>query len=286
MRAAPIEALLLFLFASLFAPCASASPAQIIDLNTLGPRPTAMLTIGNAKPVPVIFDTGAGGSVLSTALGDEHDLPNLGEARISSPGAKQSLSVYRSRLPRAFLGTAEITGANVVVGELGVPLPGIAGVMSPNLFKGKLVRFELAKSQVIVQPKWSETLPATTAFPYHGSHPLPAIEINVAGKIYQAHLDTGSGRGLAFPLEIANQLPLLGAMKPAKPVFMAGGERKAFTAQIAGTVQAGPITLQNPEIALIERFQYVNVGFSILKPWTIVLDPEGQRSWVLPPEAN
>jgi hypothetical protein len=273
-------------FAGALAAASAAAPPQLIDLDTSGPRPTAMLTIENAKPVPVIFDTGAGGSVLSTSLGEEHKLPNLGEARISSPGAKQALTVFRSKLPLARLGSADVSGANVVVGELGVPLPGIAGVMSPNLFKGKLVRFELARNRVVVQPKWSETLPDARSFPYHGAHPLPSITLELGRRIYQAHLDTGSGRGLAFPLELASELPLQGAMTPAKTVFMAGGERKAFTARISGTVRAGPITLENPEITLIERFQYVNLGFSILKNWTIVLDPEGQRSWVLEPEAR
>ena len=283
MRTLPTHTLALFTTALTTLAISTASADSIIPLNTTGPRPTAMLVIENVQPVPVIFDTGAGGSVISTALGDEHKLPNLGEARISSPGATEALTVYRSKLPRARLGNADITGANVVVGELGVPLPEIAGVMSPNIFKGKLVRFELTLSRVVILDKTRETTPQATPFAYHGAHPLPSITITVAGKLFDAHLDTGSGLGLSFPLEIAHQLPLKAGMTPTKPARMAGGERKAFKAEINGTVQIGPITLTNPEITLIERFQYVNVGFSILKNGTIVLDPEAQRSWLLPP---
>lgn len=255
----------------------------IIPLDTTGPRPTAKLTIGTEAPVSVIFDSGAGGSVLTGELGARHHLPNEGTIHISSPGAEKAIPAYLSRLPAARLGAADVTGARVVVGDLGVPLPGIAGVMSPNIFSGSLVRFELAKSRVVVAAKAPATPPSTPSHPYSGAHPLPSIEIDVAGVKLSAHLDTGSGRGFSLPLEIADRIPLKGPLAPTATAKMAGGERKAFLSRIDGTVRAGPIVLVDPEVTFIERFEYANVGFSILKNWTLVLDPAEQRSWLVAP---
>lgn len=259
----------------------SACAENIIPLDTSGPRPTAQLTIGADPPVTVIFDSGAGGSVLSREIGARHRLPNQGAIHVSSPGAKRALPAYFTTLPAARLGGIDITGARAVVADLGVPLPGVSGVMSPNLFMGSLVRFELAKSRVVVTPRSQP--PAGEAHPYAGAHPLPSIKIDVAGVQLSAHLDTGSGRGFSLPLEIADKIPLKAPLMPAESVKMAGGERKAFVSRVDGKVRIGPITLVDPPVTFIERFEYANVGFSILKDWTLVLDPERQQSWIVAP---
>lgn len=270
--------------ALLLATALPASADGVIPLDTSGPRPTAKLTIDTAAPVSVIFDSGAGGSVVNNEVGARHRLPDEGSVHISSPGAAKPVPAYLSRLPAARLGDADVSGARVVVGDLGVPLPGISGVMSPNTFSGSLVRFELTKSRVVVVPKSPSSIPPTAASPYGGAHPLPAMEIDVAGVKLQAHLDTGNGRGFSLPLEIADRFSLQTPLTPAKPVKMAGGERKAFLSRIKGKVRVGPIELIDPEVIFIERFEFANVGFSILKDWTFVLDPAEQRSWLVAPE--
>lgn len=260
---------------------ASASPAGLIPLDTKGPRPTAMLTIENGPAVPVIMDTGATITVLSTDLGAEHKLKSTGTVHVRSPGATRSMEAYRARLPHAQLGDVDITGADVVVGELGVSLPGIAGVMSANLFKGQFVVIELAQSRFRIVPRSSANTPQTRAWPYSGDHPLPSMPLEVAGVKLSVLLDTGSALGLALPVELASRLPLQAPPQPAAPAHMASGLRKAFTARIIGEVHIGPITLTDPEVTLVERLQGANIGYSILKNWTVVLDTEDQRSWVI-----
>jgi hypothetical protein len=84
-----------------------------------------------------------------------------------------------------------------------------------------------------------------------------------------------------LPLEIADRIPLKAPLTPAKPARMAGGEHAAYTSRIDGVVRIGPITLVDPDVTFIEQFHYANVGFSLLKDLTIVLDPAEKRSWLL-----
>ena len=133
-----------------------------------------------------------------------------------------------------------------MVVELGLPLPGISGVMSPNIFKGALVRFELAKSRVVVADKTPATIPHEQSYPYSGDHALPSVEIDIAGRKVQAHLDTGSGRGLMLPLELAKQVKLKEPMRPTKPARATGGVHPAFLSRIDGVVKIGPLTLDRP----------------------------------------
>lgn len=97
------------------------------------------------------------------------------------------------------------------------------------------------------------------------------------------HLDTGSKNGLSMPLEYASRVPLKGQLVATDPVRMIGGKHAAFTAILNGVVHIGPLALTDPEVLFVEGIPSIgNVGFQVLKNLTLVLDPEEQRSWLLP----
>ena len=87
---------------------------------------------------------------------------------------------------------------------------------------------------------------------------------------------------MQLPLEYAKRVPLRGALVPMDPVQMIGGTHAAFGARVAGTVHIGSLALSDPEIQFIEGVPIANVGFLVLKSATLVLDPEDERSWLLP----
>ena len=257
----------------------------VIPLDVTGPRPTAEFVVGTHPPVNVIFDTGAGGTVLLPAYAAKLALPNQGSVGVGSPAGGAPRQGYLTTLPSARLGQALITNARAVVVDLGLPLEGISGVVSPNVFAGSLLRFELKKSRAVVVPKSPGTLPQADALPYGGGgHPLPSAMIDVAGVKVEAHIDTGNGRGLALPLELAKRLSLKTPLAPGKEVRMVSSTHRSFTATIAGAVKIGPLTLIDPDVTFVEGVPIANVGFSVLKDLTIVLDPAERRTWLLPSE--
>lgn len=271
--------------AAMFATSASAwaADAPIVPLDVTGPRPTAQLTVGTHAPVTVIFDTGAGGTVLLPEFAAKLSLPNNGPVRVGSPAGGAPREGYLTTIASGRLGEAPIANAQAVVVDLGLPLEGISGVMSPNVFAGSLVRFELKRSRVLVVPKTPATVPTAQVFPYGaGGHPLPSVTIDIAGIKLEAHLDTGNGRGLALPFELTKRLKLKTPLTPVKEVRMVSSTHKAYTAEISGTVRIGPLTLTDPLATFVEGVPHANVGFSVLKDLTIVLDPAERRSWLLP----
>jgi hypothetical protein len=260
-----------------------AADAPVIPLDVTGPRPTAQLAVSTHPPVTVIFDTGAGGTVLLPAFAAKLSLPNNGPVGVGSPAGGAPRQGYLTTIASGRLGDAPITNARAVVVDLGLPLEGISGVVSPNVFAGSLVRFELKRSRVIVMPKTPDALPTAQASPYGGGgHPLPSVTIDVAGITLEAHLDTGNGRGLALPFELTKQLKLKTPLTPVKEVRMVSSSHKAYTAEISGTVRIGPLTLTDPPAIFVEGVPQANVGFAVLKDLTIVLDPAERRSWLLP----
>jgi hypothetical protein len=242
-----------------------------------------MLTVGAHAPVHVIFDSGAGGSIVGKEFAQSAGLPEGNFIDIGSPGGGTPVKGYMTQISSARLGAADIDVAHAVVMDLPARLSDVAGVISPNAFTGRLVRFEFARSRAIVMDKIPANVPTGPPYPYGGErgHPLPATEIDVAGTKIIAHLDSGSKYGLQVPLEMAKQLPLCGPLVATEPTRMINAEHAAFNGRIVGTVHVGPLTLTDPDVQFVEGAPIGNIGIQILKQTTLVLDPEAERSWLL-----
>jgi hypothetical protein len=95
-------------------------------------------------------------------------------------------------------------------------------------------------------------------------------------------MDTGSPMGLSFPMSYAHTLSL------GEPLRQVGRAQTSFSdmlpiyqARIAGAVRVGPLSFVNPEVRFTAVIPNVNVGMSILRELTLVIDPEAKRSWTL-----
>jgi Aspartyl protease len=267
--------------------CARApQPAQYISLDLSGAHPTALLAIASNAPVPVIFDSGAGSSILSKDYATRLGLPDRGRVQIGSPGDSAPVTGFQTWLAEARLGDADLHNLDLVAMDLPARLEGVAGVISPRAFFGRLVRFEFAAARVTVVDKTRANLPPGPAAPYGGErgHPLPAMQVDVAGTAVTALLDSGSRYGLQLPFDLSQRLPLRDALVPTAPVRMIGGTHAAYSATIAGLVHVGPLVLTDPQVQFVEGVPIANVGIEVLRQTTLVLDPEGARSWLLLPD--
>jgi hypothetical protein len=258
---------------------------QVIDLDVSGLRPTATLRIGAHRLAKVIFDTGAGTTVIPKRAATELGLPNNGDVQIGSPGATNAQKGMMTSISRALLGNADIESGRAVAMTLPDQLSQYGGIVSPNAFSGRIVRFEFAKGRAIVTDRGPTSVPSGVRLPYGGEigHPLPYAQVDFAGVKLGCHLDTGSKYGLTTPLEYSRRVPLKGPLVRTEPMRMIGGEHAAFTATLNGEAHIGPLTLSDPEITFVEGTPSIgNVGFRVLKNLTLVLDPEKQQSWLLP----
>ena len=270
-----------FLAAAL-AQAPAAAAEEVITLDLSGPRPIAMLAIGDEPPVPVVFDTGASGNVIDVELARSLHLPELGPALVSSPAGGTPVEGFLTRLAEARLGGTQLHDVRAVA--LPLPVPNARGVFGPNSFAGRLVRIDFAAARVRILDKSPTTIPAGTSYPYsEGPRPLPGVPVEIGGVSYDGHLDSGSNGTLTFPRRLAEALPLDGPLHPVGQARLAGGEPvQILGARLRGTVRVGPVELQDPEVAFIEGLPRVNVGMGVLRGVTLVLDPAERRSWLLP----
>lgn len=263
--------------------------AESIALDLTGPRPTAQLAIGDAEPVTAIFDTGAAASVLKRGYAERLGLVNEGAAAAHGPSGTP-VPGFRTTIREGSLGGVSFAPAVAVAFDIPLPLENVEAIISPEVFAGRLVRFDFAGSRADVLPLTADHIPPAESYPYRGeqSHgrrmQTPGVQVILPnGASIAAILDTGSARGLSLPLEVAQSLTLAEPLTPDAPQRLVGVEHPAFRARIEGDVRIGPLTLQNPEARFIEGATVSIVGMQVLRDTIVVVDPEGRRSWVLAP---
>ncbi len=260
----------------LLSPEAWAEDDVVIPLDTSGQRPAVHLSLAGGAPENWVFDTGAAGSVINEDRASALDLPILGVTRVGSPIGGEVIEASRVSVASARIGDVVLPDFTAVA----MRLPGNldhTGVLSPNIFRGRLVRFDFARGEVRITDR--ANAPASEPTPYVGAHPLPSIRVSVNGRTFDAHLDTGAPHVVSFPYAEAGALPL------AAPPFETGrarfvdGERTRYSAELRGEVSIGPLTLSNPQISMIDGLPFVNVGTEALRRMVVTLDPERRVSW-------
>lgn len=252
----------------------------VIPLDLSGTRPAVSVTIGDSAPELWVFDTGAGGSVIDMDRAHALNLPELQPVQIGSPAGGTPMQGFITRLDGVRIGAVTLPVFQIVAAS--TLLPDRAGVLSPNIFAGQLVTLDFGRNELRISDKTSANTPAGAAVDYfgHGPHALPGLEVRVGdGPVQQAHIDSGSPGGLIFPYAMASSLPLAAPPVQVGQARFVDGAHPRYAAQLRGVVHVGPLTLENPEIGLIDGLPYLNIGMGLLSEMVITLDPAERRSW-------
>jgi hypothetical protein len=198
-----------------------------VPLDLSGPRPIAMLSVGAGPPVPVIFDTGASGNVVDADFARAAGLPEEGPALVGTPAGGEPMRGFRTTIADGRLGNAALRGTRAVA----LPMPAmqglaVRGVFGAGTFSGRLVFLDLGRGEVRIAEKNAASIPAAPSFSYlgEGMRSLPGVTVEIGGRSYPAHIDTGQPGMLAFPAAMASEMPLDGALRPsARPARLADG---------------------------------------------------------------
>lgn len=272
-------------FVAIAAVLSSCSQAQgpKIPLDMSAPRPMVEFNIPGHDPMLAVFDTGAGGNAFDRAFAVEANLPNLQPVGVGSGAGGEPIEGFLTNIDTMFVGEVELHDVMAVVIDLPKP-PGheaMTAVIGPNIFAGRYVTLDFASEALLLHDKDGSYTPKGEEAAYSKeARPLPAIPVTIGGEDYAAHIDTGAPRTLTLPFELADSLPLDGAIEEAGVARVVTGERKLYKGKLQGTVKVGPLTFENPEVEFLEGLRNVNVGMTLLRDLSITLDPEEQKLWI------
>jgi predicted aspartyl protease len=252
----------------------------VVPMGSSSGRPVVEVTLDGKGPYKMVLDTGASGTVLSLALLEKLHLPVVGEARVGSPLGPVTDTGKIVHIGRVEVGGVSISGMTVVAMDLSRVFrepDDPVGVLSAALFSGYLVTLDYPGRRIVFHSGELPPVDGQRIISYDTSERLPRIHILVAGLPVNAHVDTGSKRGLVLPSELAQKLPLSTPLVDAGKVRTVDAEIPLRTARLDGAVTFGSRILKDPVISFADGARAGNIGYEILGQFAITLDIKNQR---------
>ena len=256
---------------------AAPKPSEIVPLYVSTNRPLAMLTIGDSAPMPVVFDTGTTENILDAALAKREALKVVGRFNLRDDASGKSVEVPTAAAPDAQLSGVALD--TKVVRLLDHRSGDEAGIFGPYSFGDRYVIVEAGLNRLRIVGKDSGFVPPGPGHAY--KEDIPATEIRIAGKSYEAVLDTGHDGALSLPAASVKSFALKAPAKVIGKAVSALAEQDVFGGELAGSVEVGPYSVKDPAVAFYDTV--INVGYPVIRKLTIVLDPANKRTWVLDP---
>jgi hypothetical protein len=256
---------------------AASRPSEIVPLYVATNRPLVMLTIGDSAPMPVIFDTGSDENVVDAPLAKRAGLKVVGHFNLVDDVSGKSVEVPTAATPDPRLSGVPLDSRVVRLSDY--RSGDEVGIFTPYIFGDRYVVIEAGLNRLRIIPRDSGFVPPGPGHAYVQN--IPAAEIRIAGKIYDAVLDTGNDSSLSLAAALVKSVPLKAPAKIVGKAVSMLGEQDVFGGDLAGPVEIGPHTLPDPHVAFVDTV--INVGFPVIRKLTIVLDPANKLTWVLDP---
>jgi hypothetical protein len=256
---------------------AAPAPSEIVPLYVSTNRPLAMLTIGDSAPMPVVFDTGTTENILDATLARRIGLKVVGQFNLVDDASKKSVKVPTAAAPDARLSGVPLDIKVVRLADSHARDE--AGVFGPYSFGNRYVVVEAGLNRLRIIPKDSGFVPPGPGHAY--VEDIPAAEIRIAGKLYDAVLDTGHDAALSLPADSVKSFALKAPATVVGRAVSALATQDVLGGELAGSAEIGPYSLKDPAVAFFDTV--INVGFPVIRKLTVVLDPANKRTWVLDP---
>lgn len=248
-----------------------ANDSVIIPLDLTTQRPVVELQINGKGPFRFIFDTGASGSVIDANLATEAGLKVIGEDSLRTPGSDNVIMSKRVKaLMITFAGTDISKDATMNTMDLREMLP-VDGILSPDFFANYLITLDYPGSKLILESGELDKT-AKDVTPFTQKSGVISLDAFIAENKLEAHLDSGNPGGFDIPFSLKDQLDFKKGPNEAGVINTSAASFKKWQAILIGDIRVGSVTYKNPEVHLVEGFQFVNFGYQILKDLKTTID--------------
>jgi predicted aspartyl protease len=235
-------------------------------------RPIVQVKMNGQGPFNFIIDTGTGAdAVVSAELIQKLALPVIGEDEVGDPtGANQHKVpvVAISSLEFAGVQFKDVRASQLVEMHSGLNIDGIIGFL---LFRDYLLSLDFPGGRVNLMRGSLPAADGNEIVRIRMPDGVPLIELNVGGKMVDAHIDTG-GVGLSLPAKFVEGLTLA-----SEPIVIGHGrtisnEFEVKGAQLASEIRLGGYTFPTPFVEINPLFPIGNFGMIPLRSFVVTFD--------------
>jgi hypothetical protein len=232
-------------------------------------RPMVEVMIDGRGPYRFAIETGAREIDLSKALVDSLHLKRVGGPDEFPEYHLDSLNV----------GAA--TFADLPVGELPPGIGGFDGVLGLPLYQNLLLTIDYPAGRVRLSKGGLPAADGQSILSLTRVGPFWGIPVRIAGKAFDAVLDTQNSGAINIPPFLGDSLPFDGALQTIGRARGAFGTVDVKGGSLAGDVTIGKYTVPKPFLAIVplppEYPNHPNIGSQLLDSFVVTLDQRNGR---------
>lgn len=256
----------------------AASSADVpMDLGLV--KPVVEVRIDGRGPYRMIVDSGAGPPlILDADLAAELGLESTGTERLGDPLNPHAIEAQVHRVGTVEVGGVRLTDVTALSWDQGLYTGANRprGIVGLSLFGERLVTFDYPRRRLLVAPGALPEPDGRAVLAAGWGDHIPSIEIEVAGRPFTAHVDTGSMGFISLPDAEKAALPLSSELREVGRARTVNSEFAVLEANVKGTARIGAITIENPPIGFMP-FARANVGSKFLQSTAVTFDRSNGR---------
>ena len=226
-----------------------------------------------------IFDTGADGTALDTKLAERLGLRGKGQEKGSTVAGE--VEMVKAGPAEIAIGARKLPAAEVMLLPLAAQMPGLQAIVGFDVLRDMPFTLDYGRRRIAL-----DALPPGQGFPFVLDGDIrPTTRLETLGGWFEAHLDTGSSRGVSLPVEW---------VKANAPEVLKGETHREILGDV---VSARPFTLDKVRLGGVElegvpgeavsaeggsfaaqQTRWANVGNEVLRRFRLGIDGRERRS--------
>jgi hypothetical protein len=261
-------------------PAAAGAPAPVtVPMELISGRPSILLRLDGQGPYRFLFDTGSGaGLILDQGLANELALEPTGTRRIGDPNTPEAIEAQVETVGRVEVGGLSIPKVEAiswkrdVLGGADAP----RGVVGLGLFAPRAVTLDYPGGKLTVESTPLPEADGRTVLVATFDDGIPSIPIDVGGKPFRAHVDSGSTGFIGLPIDVAPALALEGLPVRVGRARSATGDYMVSEARLSGTLRVGSLALDKPTLRF-SGLPQANLGSDFFRTMSVTVDSANRR---------
>lgn len=278
------RSLTLALFLLLFHSLSSLGQAIVIPMDISTTRPIVEVKINGEGPYKFIFDTGSGTNVIDQGLAEKLGLKVVGEDALRTQGPTQIMSKRMEAETISLEGTGISKKGTLNAINLRAMLP-VDGILGNTFAEDYLVTLNYPGSKLKLERAALDE-GGEGVIPFLSLPRIVNLNIDVAGKAVEAHLDTGSPGGFSLPYAMKDRLRFKEPLREGDNIRTPVASYKPWHGELMGDIRVGDVVFHNPNVVLVEGFETANIGYQIIKDLVVTIDRKNNLIRFAKPEVQ